>query len=142
MTNEEKNAAIESITPLMFKGYHCTEAMIVALGDLILGEVPELLVRTATGFSGGVGSTHQEMCGALVGGLMLINAKYGRSHYSEDDSKSYTLSKRFLQRFEQEFSAVSCEHVREQLPGMGYPSCKYFVPLVAALLLDMLENEV
>jgi len=141
MTAADKQAALDRITPLMLKGFHCTEAMIVTLGDLVLGETPELLIRTATGFSGGVGSTHREMCGALVGGLMLINAKYGRSDYSQDDSKAYALSKRFLERFEEEFSAVRCAEVREQLPGMGYSSCKYFVPLVAELLLDLLEDE-
>jgi len=141
MIDEKKKAAIDRITPLMFEGYHCTEAIIIALGDLVLGETPEVLIRTATGFSGGVGSTHQEMCGALVGGLMLINAKYGRSSASEDDTKSYALSKLFLERFQESFSAVSCGDVREHLPGMGLSSCKYFVPRVGELLLEVLDGD-
>jgi len=142
MTQDEKQAAIDRITPLMLDGLHCTEAMIVALGDIVLGETPEILIRTATGFSGGVGSTHQEMCGALVGGLMLINAKYGRSDAAGDDSISYALSRQFLEGFEERFAAVHCADVRERLPEMGFSACKYFVPLVGELLLDVLDGKV
>ena len=42
----------------------------LAVGGHVLGDLEPQCVRMATGFGGGVGGTHQEMCGALSGGVL------------------------------------------------------------------------
>ncbi len=53
----------------------------------------------ATGLAGGVGGTHQELCGALSAGVLLIGALYGRLTPDEDDGPCYDLASRYRERF-------------------------------------------
>jgi len=68
----------------------------LAVGEYLLGYVDDWVQRMTTGLAGGVGGSHQEMCGALSGGVLLIGAMHGRTRSDEDDSQCRKLAVEFL----------------------------------------------
>ena len=60
------------------QGYNCAQSVAGAFADLT-GTAPEQLMAAMGGFGGGVGGSHEELCGAVSGGvLVLICTPYGR----------------------------------------------------------------
>lgn len=58
------------------EGYNCAQAVLFAFHDLLNLEADAAL-KLACGFGAGMGR-HQEVCGAVTGGILVIGAKYGR----------------------------------------------------------------
>ena len=100
-------------------------------------------IRMATGFSGGLGDTREELCGALSGGVMVIGALLGRTSLEEDDKPAVTLAARYRERFLETFGYTQCREVREKIvnaPG-GLGSCGALVEKAATILLRLLDEE-
>ena len=51
-------------------GYNCAQSVAGAFEDLT-GLTKEQLMALAGGFGGGVGGSHEELCGAVSGGVLL-----------------------------------------------------------------------
>jgi C_GCAxxG_C_C family probable redox protein len=105
------------------------------------GEV-DALVRVATGFSGGLGDTREELCGALSGGVMLVGALFGRASSEEDDQAAVSLAARYRERFLETFGYTQCSDLREQVvdPPGSLGSCGELVKRAATVLLGLLEE--
>jgi C_GCAxxG_C_C family probable redox protein len=71
-----------------------------------------LIPRIATGFGGGFG-LKGSLCGVLVGSIMAIGLKFGRSDIKDREAllTTNTKVKGFLDRFETEFGAKDCAHL-------------------------------
>ena len=41
----------------------------LAVGEYLLGSIDDQVLRMTTGLGGGVGSTHQEICGVIIGAI-------------------------------------------------------------------------
>lgn len=115
--------------------------MLFAVGEHVLGPVPAECVRMASVLAGGVGSSRQEVCGALSGGVLVIGGLLGRSRLGEDDKPTLALVARYRERFLAQVGATQCAQVRESLrmPG-GLGSCARVVERAAAILLELLEE--
>jgi len=87
----------------------------MALGES-LGIESELIPRIATGFGGGVGSTHRHMCGALTGAVMATGIAWGRERPEESREKAVNLIRELLRGFHQEFGSANCY----ELVGIHY----------------------
>ncbi|UCC89969.1 MAG: C_GCAxxG_C_C family protein [Anaerolineales bacterium] len=108
----------------------------------MLGQVDDQVRRMATGLAGGVGGTHQELCGALSAGVLLIGALYGRLTPDEDDGPCYDLASRYRERFIQEWGTTRCGELR----AMGYGSdgsmpCSVLVERAARIFLELLASK-
>ncbi len=103
----------------------------------------DALVRVATGFSGGLGDTRQELCGALSGGVMLIGALFGRTSLEEDDQPAVDLAARYRERFLETCGYTRCSDLREQIvdPPGGLDSCGELVEQAAMVLIGLLEEK-
>ena len=114
--------------------------MLLAVGGHILGDLEPQAVRMATGFGGGVGGTHQEMCGALSGGVLVIGGLLGRESADEDSDPARDLVARYRERFLEALSDTQCARLRElvEAPG-GLGSCDLLVEQAAMILLEVLE---
>lgn len=109
------------------------------MGEYLFGPIDDQTRRMTTGLAGGVGGTHQELCGALSGGVLLIGALHGRTRPDEDDSQCMTLVSRYRERFVQELGTTHCGDLR----AMGYGSdgkwpCSVLVERAARVLLETL----
>ena len=98
-------------------------------------------VRMATAFGGGVGGTHDELCGALSGGILVIGGLHGRVTSQEDDDLAYELAKRYRSRFLEAFGDTKCAPLRAgvKAPG-GLDSCAQLVERATSILLAILDE--
>ncbi|MBC7231898.1 MAG: C_GCAxxG_C_C family protein [Chloroflexi bacterium] len=93
--------------------------MMLAVGGHLLGEIPPPMFRMASIFAGGLAGTHQELCGALSGGVMVIGALYGRTRPGEDEAVARALAARFRERFLAAFGTTQCAPIRERFERTG-----------------------
>lgn len=62
MTPERKQV-LTKINQMMDESYGCAEAFIAAVSEYLWGELDDSIIKISTGFSGGVGGTHEELGG-------------------------------------------------------------------------------
>ncbi|MGC9347167.1 MAG: C-GCAxxG-C-C family protein [Anaerolineae bacterium] len=136
-----RRALAERAAKLLHVGYHCSEAVVLAVGPHVVREWHPACARMATGFAGGVGGTHQELCGALAGGVMIIGALFGRNTL-ENDELAQRMTKRFRERFLETFDMTQCERLREEVvePEGGLGSCAVLVQRTVMVLLNTLAE--
>ena len=110
----------------------------LAVGEHMLGELEPQAVRMMTGLAGGVGSSHQEMCGALSGGVLVIGGLLGRESLDQDDGPALSLVRRYRDNFLRAFGGTQCEKLRERIQAPGaLGSCAALVERAAAVLLEL-----
>ena len=122
-------------------GYHCSEAVVLAIGPVVVPDWHPACIRLSTGFAGGVGGTRNELCGALAGGVMVIGAVFGRSEL-QDDALAQQLTAEFRQRFRESLGESQCRWLRENVvaPEGGLGSCAVVVERATLILLDVLAE--
>jgi C_GCAxxG_C_C family probable redox protein len=116
--------------------------MLLAVGKHLLGDLEPQSIRMASALAGGVGRTHQEMCGALGGGVLVIGALFGRASLDQDDQVALDLAALYRARFLAAFGHTQCARLRESVvdaPG-GLGSCAVLVERAASLLLELLQE--
>jgi len=122
------------------EGWHCSEAMLIAVDGYYFSRVEETLVRAATPFAGGMADTNREACGALTGGLMVIGALHGRSQKGKNDGECMRLAARYRRLFLTAFGETVCERVKAGWVRRHGGSCAFLVREAAGLLVDVLEE--
>ncbi len=136
---ETRRALAARAAAYLREGYHCSEAVVLAVAPSVVRDWHPACCRTATGFAGGVGGTHQELCGALSGCVMVIGALFGRLEV-DDDTLCQRLVKDLHTRFRDTFGGTQCawlrEHVVDAEGGLG--SCEILVERATMILLDVL----
>ena len=105
-TLEER--VIQLAAESFWKGFHCSEAVLIAMAEY-LGVTSELIPKIATGFGGGIASTGS-VCGALIGGVMAIGIKHGRSEIiqTKANQKTKNLTRQFIQQFKKVAGSTLC----------------------------------
>ena len=115
----------------------------LAVGGHLLGEAAPP-IRLATPFGGGIGSSHQEVCGAIAGGVLVIGALYGRDRADQLEEKEHAaaLAARYRQGFLSALGDTLCQPLRDRHHGSdGSGTCAPVVESAAALLLTILVGE-
>jgi len=95
---ENHEAVLRSLVDDFLRGHHCSEVVFVRLGQWYDDTFDARLMRLATGFGGGIAES-ADVCGALVGGIMLIGYLYGRTTLSESQTDCWRYSRLFHDRF-------------------------------------------
>lgn len=115
--------------------------MLLAVGGHVLGDLTDREKRMASGFAGGMGSSHEGLCGAFTAGVMVIGAVHGRVDPEEDDTRCQELVLKFRDSFRGRFSTLNCGELRQEDYGSGgREPCSVLVERAAQLLLDILET--
>ena len=113
----------------------------LAVGEHLWGGVDERVLRMSSGLAGGVGCSHEELCGALSGGALLIGGVYGRTSPEQDDTECNRLVCAYRDRFSNEFGLTRCADLRESGFGdEGKWPCSTLVERAAGILLDLLAE--
>ncbi len=114
----------------------------LAVGEYLLGQVDDRVLRMTTALAGGVGCARQEMCGAMSSGTLLIGAMHGRTRSDEDDSQCQKLAAEYRERFASELGATLCCTLRANGYGSsGTQSCSALVERAASILFSILNVE-
>ena len=86
-------------------GYNCCEAIIQAFRMHAGVDIDDNAFRLASGFGGGIGHA-RDICGGLVGSIMVISTLVGRNSPQEKPlSEIYPISREFQERFTETFGS-------------------------------------
>lgn len=122
-------------------GFHCAEAVALAVMEGFNPDPADGFTRAATAFGGGVGRTHQELCGALAGGLIALGWLRGRTEMGANWDKTAELAAELRRRFEVEFGSTNCQAI---LDGFGEQKeemkCKRLSGRTAGILGELLRK--
>jgi len=99
---------VEQAVSYFGQGYACSQAILTTYGEQY-GFDRETSLRIAEGFVGGIAGLG-ETCGAVVGALMVIGLRYGRTDVSDADARTTTLKavRNFVDQFKALNSSISC----------------------------------
>ena len=122
-------------------GFNCAEAVLRAVAESVTGPGKHEWYKLATPFGGGVGGSHEELCGALTGGIMAIGYLAGRDNPHEDANFSKSLAVSLRSRFIEMAGCTRCQSVLDSLgPQQGHEKCAELVAGTAQVLMEILEK--
>jgi C_GCAxxG_C_C family probable redox protein len=131
--NEESLKMVEkTVDDLMGKYHNCAQGTLVGI-QKATGLKDDGLAKASTGFAGGVAGM-QSVCGALIGGILALEMKYGRDYSflegppeaaQQKQGEAMEQAERLAKWFEREFGTVLCKELRKKHMGtelsMGVP---------------------
>lgn len=90
-------------------GYNCAQSVVYSFSEQ-LGITSDFALKMANGFGGGMGRK-QEVCGAVTGGILVLNLLYGRGENEDKEKQEQTYSKvrELMDRFEGKHQSVNCK---------------------------------
>jgi len=139
METTTMNQIADRAGQLMQGGYHCSESVLKAIGDHFYGNVEPTALRMCTPFAGGIGCTHNDLCGALTGAIMTIGMLHGRTEVNSDDGYCQQCAVELRDRFLREFGWLSCQDIKDHWVGKtGGNSCVDVVQRTTQILLEIL----
>lgn len=89
----------------------CSQSVASAFAEEV-GLDFSLIHKLTTGFGGGIGGK-QDICGAITGGVLILNAKYGSAGPEEADAKAKTKEKvaSFMDAVEARLGVLNCRDI-------------------------------
>ena len=88
---------------------NCAERTFLAIHGIVQTDIPGLAVSMLTGFGGGIGGSHQSVCGAVTGSIAALNLVWGRRQPASESSKpAYARASAFLNQFKSRFGTEIC----------------------------------
>lgn len=93
--------------------FYCSEAIVKTFRDLLMPDLPEAVIRLASGFPVGTGAAGCQ-CGAIAGGVMAIGMIFGRETAGDPAvNKAMTLSKELHEFFIEKHGSTCCRVLTE-----------------------------
>ena len=92
--------------------YNCAQSVAIAFADLV-GQAPEEAAAAMSGFGGGVGGSHEELCGALSGGAYVLSLLYADPADRGGHGTAYPQVLEFRRRFGEAFGHTRCGDLRD-----------------------------
>ncbi|MEN6479924.1 MAG: C-GCAxxG-C-C family protein [Anaerolineales bacterium] len=130
---------LDNVVAIYRAGCHCSEAMVLGVGGLYLQPVPEVLVRASCPFGGGV-CEHEELCGALSGGVMVLGALWGREAPGINDDLVKDLACQYRRRFREHFGHTLCAPIHDSPWRTTAVGCAQVVRDSAEILIDLIDT--
>ncbi len=116
----------------------------------------DVIPRVASALGGGMGGSHELVCGVLSGGAMAAGVLLGRDMPDEErPEQAYNLTDELIQGFRQEFGTVFCDELIGAEMGVApgdecwseiykakemRQTCVRFVRFVAGRWFDLFEG--
>lgn len=120
-------------------GFCCAEALSKTIIDHFAEKPENYPVKVASGFCGGVGRTHADVCGALAGAVIAVGYLYGRTEQGKDLGHACMITSEFRRRFLEAFGSTNCALILESLgEQQKYIKCKQLTGKAAGMLYDIL----
>lgn len=102
---------LERAASLFSEGFNCAQAVLGAFGP-DLGLEPELALKVAGPFGGGMGRTGGT-CGAVTGAVMALGLKFGPTRAGDEETKerAYGLVRKLIDEFKARNGSVLCKEL-------------------------------
>ena len=96
---------------IFLSGFNCSQAVFSSFADELELD-RDTALKIATGFGAGM-ARHQEVCGAVTGGIMALGYRYGRSSSDDASATALTYQKvnELMIRFEEENGSCLCQTI-------------------------------
>jgi C_GCAxxG_C_C family probable redox protein len=93
------------------EGYNCAQSVLYNYANR-LGISYDMALKMGTGFGAGMGR-RQEVCGAISGGILVLNMIYGRGETDNKEKQEYVYQKvrDLTDRFEKESGTIICKNL-------------------------------
>jgi C_GCAxxG_C_C family probable redox protein len=112
----------------------------LAVGGRYINDFNDDFVKMATGFSGGIGDSRMQLCGAYSAGVMVIGSLTGRNNPQEDDNVCFSGVKSFTEKFNRSIMSTNCGLLREMRYGSGnIEPCSSLVRRSVRILLEVID---
>jgi len=122
----------------------CSEAVPVVANEYLGKPMPDEVVKLASGFPVGLGFAGC-VCGGLVGGVMALGLKYGRTEPGSPTPGMFEASKELHDRFKSQRGSTCCRVLIRKFQ-LGSPEhiqqCIQITGEVAADVIDILSRDV
>ncbi len=101
------------------EGWNCAQSVAGACADLA-GRTPEEVLPLLAGFGGGIGGSHEEVCGALSGGVLILSLCFPFDKPEDQAAKRniYRITKEYRRRFHEIFGHTRCGDLLRARPGV------------------------
>ena len=120
MTLEERMAEAESRGKDYFRqGLNCSECVLRTFMDMHETDLPESIIRLASGFGGGMGHT-KNTCGAITGAVLALGLVKGRDPFASEEVKDriaqlneqvYPSFAPMIREMEEEYGTLICSEL-------------------------------
>ena len=132
----EKNASA-----FFAAGFNCAESVSQAILEAFTEERPNDIPRVASAFGGGIGGSHDAVCGALSGGVIAIGYLLGRVQPTENIEEAKSIAAEFQQQFVNSYGTSNCGELLNNFePQNNHQKCQDMVGKMAKLLARILRN--
>ena len=122
-------------------GFNCAESVLKATMEARTDNLDPELTKVASALGGGVGGSHEELCGALSGGVLAIGLLYGRAQPGVDVQFARDLAAKLRERFIKEFGWAKCGTLLESFGEQNdSDKCRRMVAVTAGMLSDILDE--
>jgi C_GCAxxG_C_C family probable redox protein len=122
-------------------GFHCAETVSSTIIELFANEPSHEVPRVASAFGGGIGRTHEDVCGAMSGGAIAIGYLLGRMNPGDNIDTARATAAELRKQFIARFGSTNC---RTLLEGFGeqenWMKCKKMTAEVTGILFDILRE--
>jgi len=123
-------------------GFCCSEAVSKAIVDRFSDDPEGFPVKVASGFCGGIGRSHEDICGALAGGVIAAGYLFGRMEQLKDLSEASMVINEFRKLFLAEFGSTNCAVILQTLGEQEkFIKCKQLTGRAAEILAGILEQK-
>jgi C_GCAxxG_C_C family probable redox protein len=123
------------------KKYNCAESVLRGVCHAQGIELSNQSMRMATPFGGGVGRS-EDICGALVGGVLAIGIVKGRTTPKEDRLAAYDAAGQLHKIFGQQFGSTCCMVLNKSdfKSAEHRPRCGRYVEAATRLTIQILRH--
>lgn len=123
-------------------GFHCAESVCKTIVDGFAPGASVPVHKMTSGFGGGIGASHCDLCGALAGGVVALGWLYGRADPDDDRTKVLALGAELRNAFIEKYGATCCKSLLEQFGNQDDGlKCKKLTADTAGMLFDILQRE-
>ena len=147
------NSKAEMAVDIYNKGFNCAQAVFSSY-SAEYGLDTTIAKKIGGAFAGGMAG-NGEVCGAVVGALMLIGLKYGQHIEGDNDSKQKTIkiANEYIQIFKDEYGSIICrdllkydlsneiEAQKARESGVFNTLCPVFVKYSVEIIEEILETK-
>ena len=125
---------------------NCAERTFLTIHGIVQTDIPSHSVSMLTGFGGGIGGSHQSVCGAVTGTIAALNLVWGRRQPASESSKpAYAIASGFLSQFNSRCGTEICGELigdllrvnqfqSEEWKARCYQYCNYAIKMCVDLL--------
>lgn len=120
--------------------YNCAESVLRGVCHAQGIDLSDQGKRMATPFGGGVGRS-EDICGALVGGVLAIGVAKGRTTPQEDRFTAYDMAGRLYKMFDEQSGSTCCRvlNMSDFKSAEHRPRCGRYVEAATRLTIQILR---